>query len=173
MEVRLAKYAGFCFGVKRAVDSVYEEIEKGKTIYTFGSIIHNKEVMNDFFEKGVKEINSVEELDSLPKGCVIIRSHGVAKSVYKGIEDRGFSIIDTTCPFVKRIHDTVNSESSKGKKIIIIGNDGHPEVEGIKGWCVNEATVVSEKEDVYALKGRLNGDICVVSQTTFNINKFK
>ncbi len=173
MEVRLATHAGFCFGVQKAVDCAYEETNKGNVIYTYGSIIHNKEVMNDFFSKGVKEINSLEELDNLPKGSVIIRSHGVAKSIYKGIEERGFTIIDTTCPFVKRIHKTVNAESEKGKQIIIIGNDGHPEVEGIKGWCENEAIVVSEKEDILSLKGKIKGDICVVSQTTFNINKFK
>lgn len=173
MEVILAKSAGFCFGVKRAVDTVYEEIEKGGIIYTFGPIIHNKEVVNDFLEKGVKEINSLEELDSLPKGTVIIRSHGVAKNIYEGIEERGFSIIDTTCPFVKRIHNTVNTESEAGKTIVIIGNDGHPEVEGIKGWCANKAYVVGTKEDALALKGVIKGDVCVVSQTTFNINKFK
>ena len=81
MEVILAKSAGFCFGVKRAVDTVYEEIEKGGIIYTFGPIIHNKEVVNDFLEKGVKEINSLEELDSLPKGTVIIRSHGEPRDI--------------------------------------------------------------------------------------------
>ena len=123
MGVVLAKSAGFCFGVKRAVDTVYEEIEKGGTIYTFGPIIHNKEVVNDFLKKGVKEINSLEELDNLPKGCVIIRSHGVAKNIYEGIEKRGFTIIDTTCPFVKRIQNLVNTESQNGKTIVIIGND--------------------------------------------------
>jgi len=173
MEVRLTEAAGFCFGVKRAVDSVYEEIEKGGIIYTYGPIIHNKEVVGDFLKKGVREINSVEELDSLPKGCVIIRSHGVAKAVYKGIEERGCTIIDTTCPFVKRIHKTVNEESLKKKRIIIIGNDGHPEVEGIKGWCENEAFVVGSEEDAMALKGMIKEDVCIVSQTTFNINKFK
>ena len=173
MEVVLAESAGFCFGVKRAVETVYEQIEKGGIIYTFGPIIHNKEVVNDFQKKGVREINSLEELDTLPKGLVIIRSHGVAKSIYDGIESRGFSIIDTTCPFVKRIHNTVKAESEAGKTIVIIGNEGHPEVEGIKGWCKNAAFTVGNMEEAQALKGVLKGDICVVSQTTFNINKFK
>ena len=173
MEVRLAESAGFCFGVKRAVDAVYEQINKGGIIYTFGPIIHNKEVVNDFLIKGVKEINSLEELDDLPKGCVIIRSHGVAKNIYEGIEKRGFTIIDTTCPFVKRIQNLVNTESAQGKTIVIIGNDGHPEVEGIKGWCETPAYVVGNEDDARALKGVLKGEIYVVSQTTFNINKFK
>ena len=173
MKVTVAKSSGFCFGVKRAVDTVYEEIEKGGVIYTYGPVIHNKEVVNDFLRSGVKEINSLEELDALPKGCVIIRSHGVPKAVYEGIEERGCRVIDTTCPFVKRIHNIVNKESLDGKKIVIIGNDGHPEVEGIKGWCENDAFVVGTKEDIAEIQNALKGDICVVSQTTFNINKFK
>ena len=173
MEVILAKSAGFCFGVKRAVDTVYEQINKGENIYTFGAIIHNKEVVDDLQKKGVKVIESVEELDDLPKGTVIIRSHGVGKSVYEGIEKRGFTIIDATCPFVKRIHNTVSAESEKGKTIVIIGNDGHPEVEGIKGWCESNALVISSKEEAEAVKDKLKGEICVVSQTTFNVNKFK
>ena len=104
MEVVLAESAGFCFGVKRAVDTVYEEINKGGIIYTFGPIIHNKEVVNDFLKKGVKEINTLEELDSLPKGCVIIRSHGVAKNIYADVlhtcwEYKGFQFFAVfECP---------------------------------------------------------------------------
>ncbi|MCR5848079.1 MAG: 4-hydroxy-3-methylbut-2-enyl diphosphate reductase [Lachnospiraceae bacterium] len=173
MEVILAESAGFCFGVKRAVDTVYEKIEKGGIIYTYGPIIHNKEVVNDFLNKGVKEVNSLEELDDLPKGCVIVRSHGVAKDIYEGIEKRGFTIIDTTCPFVKRIQKLVNVQSKAGKTIVIIGNDGHPEVEGIKGWCENKAYVVGSKSDILELKNVIKDDVYVVSQTTFNINKFK
>ena len=174
MEVKLAESAGFCFGVKRAVDTVYEQINNGGTIYTFGSIIHNKEVVGDFEAKGVKTVNSLEELDGLSSdGCVIIRSHGVSKEIYEGIEKRGFKIIDTTCPFVKRIHNIVLKASQEGKRVVIIGNDGHPEVEGIKGWCENEAFVVGSEEDARALKGRIKEEVCIVSQTTFNINKFQ
>ncbi len=173
MEVKLAKSAGFCFGVKRAVDSVYEQIEKGGIIYTFGPIIHNEQVVKDLEEKGVKVINSVEELDSLKKGCVIIRSHGVSESVYKKIEEKGFDIFDATCPFVKRIHNIVRKESENGRNIVIIGDAGHPEVEGIKGWSVKETFVVGSKEEIPNLCGKLNGPICVVSQTTFNHNKFE
>ena len=173
MEVRLAESAGFCFGVKRAVDTVYEQINNGGNIYTFGSIIHNKEVVGDFAAKGVKTVNSLEELDGIKDACVIIRSHGVSKEIYEGIEKRGLKIIDTTCPFVKRIHNIVSEASKEGKRIVIIGNEGHPEVEGIKGWCENEALVIGCEEDAEVLKGLTNADICVVSQTTFNKNKFK
>ena len=173
MEVRLAESAGFCFGVKRAVDAVYEQINKGGIIYTFGPIIHNKEVVGDFENKGVKTVNSLEELDNLPKGTVIIRSHGVSKAIYDGIESRGFDIIDTTCPFVKRIHNIVQKASEEGKQIVIIGNGGHPEVEGIKGWSTTDAITVSDIDEIKALKDKIKQDVCVVSQTTFNVNKFK
>ena len=179
MKVILAKSAGFCFGVKRAVDKVYEQIGEGKKIYTFGPIIHNETVVNDLESKGVKVIADVEQLRSIKEGIVIIRSHGVPKKVYDLIQKQGLECVDATCPFVKRIHQVVEKESSEGKRIIIIGNPGHPEVEGIKGWSVSDTIVVeSEKEiDEYTKNIKSselkNEEICIVSQTTFNYNKFK
>mgnify|MGYP003322847026 FL=1 len=128
MEVKLAKTAGFCFGVKRAVEKVYEQIETGKKIYTYGPIIHNEEVVKDLASKGVCVIENEEELRNLKEGTVIIRSHGVAKDIYRIIEENGLEYEDATCPFVKRIHSIVEKESAEGKQIIIIGNEGHPEV---------------------------------------------
>ena len=90
--------------------------------------------MKELKRKGIEVVNSVEELKSLKEGIVIIRSHGVSKDIYKIMEDNGITCVDATCPFVKRIHKIVEKESQSGKKIVIIGNDGHPEVEGIKGW---------------------------------------
>lgn len=173
MEVRLAKSAGFCFGVKRAVDSVYEQINKGGIIYTYGPIIHNEQVVKDFEEKGVKVIESVDDLDNLEKGCVIIRSHGVSEKVYKAIEDKGFEIFDATCPFVKRIHKIVREESAKGRQIIIIGDAGHPEVEGIRGWSLSDTKVVCSEQEIKALISDVSEKVCIVSQTTFNHNKFE
>ena len=128
MEIIRAKSAGFCFGVKRAVETVYEqvEVEKEKQIYTYGPIIHNAEVVKDMEAHGVKVINSEEELNKLEDGLVIIRSHGVPKRVCDSLERRGVSYVDATCPFVKRIHNIVNEESAKGKQIIIIGDPKHP-----------------------------------------------
>ncbi|MDE7478486.1 MAG: 4-hydroxy-3-methylbut-2-enyl diphosphate reductase, partial [Lachnospiraceae bacterium] len=133
MEVVLAKSSGFCFGVKRAVDTVYEQAEKNSDIYTYGPIIHNEEVVKDLEKKGVKVLNSKDELEALDKGSIIIRSHGVSKEIYELIADKGLECIDATCPFVKRIHQIVEQESENGRQVIIIGNDRHPEVEGIKG----------------------------------------
>ena len=147
MEVKLAKSAGFCFGVKRAVDQVYEQIKKGGTIYTLGPIIHNEAVVNDLESKGVKVLDHPEDLDQIDEGTVIIRSHGVSKQINQKIEDKGLNCVDATCPFVKKIHRIVEEESGKGKQIIIIGNDRHPEVEGIKGWCQTPAVVINTLEE--------------------------
>ena len=173
----MAKSAGFCFGVTRAVNTVYEEIEKHKEgenrkIYTFGPIIHNEEVVNDLERKGVEVVNSIEEFDTLEKGTVIIRSHGVSKSVYDKIKEKGFDIIDATCPFVKKIHDTVFEKGKENYEIVIIGNAKHPEVEGIKGWCITKTTIINTEEDALAFETEETSKLCIVSQTTFNYKKF-
>lgn len=175
MEVRLAKTAGFCFGVKRAVDTVYEQLEArgGQTIYTYGPIIHNEEVIKDMEARGVKVLRTEEELDQVEQGVVIIRSHGVEKRIYDKLRAKNIQIVDATCPFVKKIHNIVEKESAQGKQIIIIGNPQHPEVKGICGWAGNCAIVIQNREDLQGLKVKNGRKICVVAQTTFNYNKFK
>ena len=173
MEVILAKSSGFCFGVKRAVDKVYEQIGENKKIYTYGPIIHNEEVVKDLEDKGVHVLDSKEELEELKEGSVVIRSHGVPKEIYDIIENKGLGCIDATCPFVKRIHNIVQKESENGRKIIIIGNDGHPEVEGIKGWSNSPATVIESVEEAENFTAKENEKLCIVSQTTFNYKKFQ
>ena len=175
MEVIVAKSAGFCFGVKRAVDNVYDAIKNNndtKKIYTFGPIIHNEEVVKDLESKGVTVIESKEQLKALDEGIVVIRSHGVEKEIYDIIQEKGLEIIDATCPFVKKIHKIVMEEQKKGRFIIIIGNDNHPEVEGIKGWMKSDYAVVSCEEDIEKIDLKSNKKISIVSQTTFNYNKF-
>ena len=175
MEVIKAKSAGFCFGVKKAMETVYQQIElnNNKKIYTFGPLIHNEEVVKELKSKGVEVVDSVDELKALKEGVVIIRSHGVSKDIYKILEERGIECVDATCPFVKRIHKIVDKESAAGKKIIIIGNDGHPEVEGIKGWSNTPATVIENKDEALKFSCKSEEKICIVSQTTFNYNKFQ
>ncbi len=175
MEIKLAKTAGFCFGVKRAVDTVYKEAEKNQdTIYTFGPIIHNEQVVEDLEKNGVLVVNSIEELKKIKKGTtIIVRSHGVGKAIYDLMEESGLKIVDATCPFVKKIHRIVERESKAGKHIIIIGNDRHPEVEGIKGWVCGEATVIETVEEARSFTAEKKEQLCIVSQTTFNYNKFK
>ena len=173
MEVMLARKAGFCFGVKRAVDTVYEQVRTGEKIYTYGPIIHNEAVVSDLEKKGVGVITSPEELQRITEGTVVIRSHGVSEEICRAIEERGLRCVDATCPFVKKIHDTVSRESAAGHQIVVVGNAGHPEVEGILGWCKMPAIVIESREE--ALNFRYEGDkkLCIVSQTTYNYNKFQ
>ncbi len=172
-EVKLANSAGFCFGVKRAVDIVYEEARNGKNIYTYGPIIHNEEVVNDLSKKGVKVIESPEQLDDIEEGVIIIRSHGVSEKIFNKMNKPGVKVIDATCPFVKKIHHIVKEHSENGEKIIIIGNENHPEVEGIRGWCCSESYVVENAEHIEKLEISGGEKVCVVAQTTFNFNKFE
>ena len=173
MEVTLAKTAGFCFGVKRAVDKVYELADQEDTVYTFGPIIHNEEVVQDLESKGVQVLNSLDELTAVTDGIVVIRSHGVPREVYQLMDEKHIRYADATCPFVRKIHKLVEKYSREGRRIVIVGNDHHPEVEGIKGWCLTPPIVISTTEEAGNLPISQSEPICVVSQTTFNYNKFK
>ncbi len=173
MDVIVAKNSGFCFGVQRAVDSVYEQLEKGTKIYTYGPIIHNEQVVEELEKKGVKVIHSEEELMGISEGTVIIRSHGVTREVFELIRSRGLEIVDATCPFVKKIHGIVGSESAKGRHVIVIGSKKHPEVEGIVSRVEGDVTVIENEAEAEAFEADENTELCVVSQTTFNNNKFQ
>ena len=115
MEVRVAESAGFCFGVERAVNLVYEQVETGKTIYTYGPITHNDEVVSELAKKGVCILEGEESLKGLTSGTVVIRAHGVPRRVYELLREKGIECVDATCPFVKRIHEIVEKESRAGK----------------------------------------------------------
>ena len=174
MEVKVAKTAGFCFGVQRAVDKVYELIGScPDRLFTLGPIIHNEEVVNDLEKKGVR-VASEDDLRTLPEGStVVIRSHGVGKEVYDHLEEYGLSYVDVTCPFVLKIHRIVEKESRAGAHIVIIGDPDHPEVVGICGWCMGPYTVIRTEQDALDFVFPIDKNICIVSQTTFNYNKFK
>lgn len=174
MEVILAKTAGFCFGVKRAVDKVYEQVDSGKPdVYTFGPIIHNEEVVRDLEEKGIRVLHTEEELCRLSRGTVIIRSHGVSKRIYELMEEKELEIIDATCPFVKKIHRIAQEAGDRGDTVVIAGSRDHPEVEGIVGWCGGQARVVENREEARKLDLAEGTPVTIVAQTTFNYNKFK
>lgn len=179
MEVIVAKSAGFCFGVKRAVDKVYEQIEKKRAegltipIYTYGPIIHNEEVVRDLEEKGVRVIQTKEELSALEKGIVVIRAHGVSREIYDILNKKDITVVDATCPFVQKIHRIVQEQEAAGRRIIITGNASHPEVEGIKSCCKKEAVILETEEEAQNLDIDNSVLLSIVSQTTFNYNKFK
>ena len=173
MKVELAKSAGFCFGVEKAVNTVYEEAKKGNDIvYTLGPIIHNEEVVKDMKKRGVEAVK-MEDLASLPKGTVIIRSHGVSREIFNFVKRSGHRVVDATCPFVKKIHAIVSVQSGKGKTVVIIGNPEHPEVMGIRGWGDENTYAVENIEQFINLELKKDEEIIIVAQTTFNHKKFQ
>lgn len=173
MEVIVAKTAGFCFGVERAVAQVRRQAEEGiRPIYTYGPIIHNEEVVRELEKEGVQVLHGEEELRTVREGTVVIRSHGVPERICRLIEEQGLHMVDATCPFVKKIHRIVRERGEQGADIVIIGNEGHPEVEGIKGWCVGPVTVIGSEEEARQFRPDPSRPLCVVSQTTFNYKKF-
>ena len=175
MNVTLAKSAGFCFGVKRAVDMVYEQVEQKdeKSIYTYGPIIHNEEVVNELSEKGVIVLAEDQDISQVTPGTVIIRSHGVGRNVMESLENAGFSIVDATCQIEQKIHKYVAKYSQEGYFLLIVGSASHPEVQGIVGWMTGDRyAVISSADDLDGLSLK-NEKICIGSQTTFNYNKFQ
>ena len=182
MNVRLAETAGFCYGVERAVSTVYDEISAGgRKIYTYGPIVHNDTVTGELEAKGVGVIGSAEELkrmaDSgeLDGSSVIIRAHGVGKDIF-GILEKApgdVRVIDATCPFVKKIHQAVIRHKAAGEKILVTGTASHPEVIGILGQIGNDAVVIESVQDAENLNLDKDARYCLVSQTTFNVQKFQ
>lgn len=173
MEVKTAKSAGFCFGVKRAVELAEAQLAFGKRVYTYGPLIHNEETVNLLAKQGVCVVDSKEEWENAEKGILIVRSHGVSKKVYDQMLESGHEVVDATCPFVKKIHQIVDKESRNGRRIIVIGSKEHPEVQGILGWCNCQAIVLDNKEMAENLELNSEEKYCIVAQTTFNSKKFQ
>jgi 4-hydroxy-3-methylbut-2-enyl diphosphate reductase len=175
MNVTVAKSAGFCFGVRRAVDMVYEEAQKSDVpVYTYGPIIHNDEVVTDLQQKGVRVVHDLEELSDLPAGKIIIRSHGISRAEHDAMFASGHEVLDATCPFVHKIHKFASEYSREGYAIVIAGDRDHPEVQGILGWVEDTpAYTVSTPEDIFQLPVKDGEKVCFLAQTTFNYKKFK
>ncbi len=187
MNIKIADSAGFCFGVKRAIDMVYEEAAEHGPVYTYGPLIHNEEVISDLEKQGVRTIENLEELKELPKGTIIIRSHGVSEAVYNEMSSYGHKIMNATCPYVLKIHKIVREHSKQGRHILIFGKSSHPEIQGIIGWCKapdqkQEAedeitgpgcTVIEDLSEAENFNLPLDRKLCIVAQTTFNYNKFQ
>ena len=167
MSVTVAKSAGFCFGVNRAVELVEQAAAAGGQVKTLGPIIHNRHQVARFEEMGIKVISSPEEAGE--NDTVVIRSHGVTRAVYEALERRNARIVDATCPFVKRIHGIVSAAEAEGRLPVIIGTRAHPEVEGIAGWC-GKCRIFETPEELegWSKSGEVTGDspICMVCQTT-------
>lgn len=165
MEMFLAQSAGFCFGVKRAIDIAYQTAdESNNKVYTLGPIIHNEQVINRLKELGINEIDSLDSITE--NSTVIIRTHGVAPEIYESLISSNIDFIDATCPFVKKIHKIVREYHNKGYKIIIFGDKNHPEVQGINGWCDYSAYIVENLSQIE--NSETSDKVCIVAQTTFS-----
>ena len=171
--IKIAKTAGFCFGVDRAVKLAFDCALQGGEVHTLGPIIHNPQIVDELCARGVTPL----ELADIPDGStVVIRSHGVAQSVYETLAARGLTCVDATCPFVTKIHDIVRRESEAGSVILIAGDPRHPEVEGIRGHAAGPVyTFESEQEleEIYLKLGNLKEiSVCLVAQTTFRMSEW-
>ena len=174
MKIRVARTAGFCFGVNRAVEMALTSANALQDVYMLGQLIHNEAVTKRLLELGVRY---VENLDSVPEGAsVIVRAHGVPKATYDAISKRGLKIVDVTCPFVRKIHRIVEKESQEGRLVIIMGDPAHPEVIGISGCC-RESVVLKDSAELETYFKEACADlskpVSVVAQTTSNRTKWE
>ena len=169
MEIILADRAGFCFGVKRAVEMTEKELTNtNENIFSLGPLIHNPQAVKEFEEKGLK---TIDEINGLNNSKVVIRSHGVSKAVVDKMKEQNIDIIDSTCPYVKSVHKKVEEFQKQGYNIVIVGDENHPEIIGINGWCNNEAFIINSEME--ALNLPKMDKVCVVSQTTNTQEKFE
>ena len=169
MKVLLAKELGYCFGVKRAMQMAWDELKSSNnnTTYALGPLIHNKQAVERYEQNGLK---TVDEISNIPQNeSIVIRSHGVSKSIYDISKENNLNVIDTTCPFVVKIHKIVEKNYNNGYQIIIIGDKNHPEVIGINGWCNNSAIIIKNMDDLNNISFSDELKYCVVAQTTINL----
>lgn len=174
MKVLKAKTAGFCFGVRRAVEMVTEQSRNGRLpVYTYGPIIHNDQVVRELEQKGVRVLDDLEQLKEIREGTLIIRSHGVSRREQQIMEESGLTIVDATCPFVKKIHRIAEQAGRDGRTLVIAGDPSHPEVKGIIGWASGRAEVIDSPESAKELQLSEKEEIVLAAQTTFHARKFE
>lgn len=174
MEIIVGKTAGFCYGVKNAVDKATEELEKSKDVCCLGEIVHNSKVVKELEDNGMKFIENLSE--NTEKSKTIIRAHGVPMSIYEEAEEKGIELVDLTCPKVLKIHKIVSEYADKDYFIFLIGNKVHPETLGTASFCGINSCVIELEDDIdeaiEKLKDSNKNDLLVVVQTTFSMEKF-
>lgn len=170
MKIEVSKFNGFCSGVKIAVEKAEKTLNEEKKLYSYGEIIHNKDVINKLNNKGLVV---VDDIPTTNDAKLLIRAHGVGKHVFDKIKENNLDVIDATCVKVKKIHKIVEEYKNNGYDIIIVGDKKHPEVLGINGWCNNEASIIDSPEELLNLNIEPNKKYCLVSQTTFNTETFQ
>ena len=167
MEIIIAKHAGFCSGVDRAVKMTQAELAKGGYVYSYGPLIHNKQAVERLEKDGLR---TIDDYSNIGEGKIIVRAHGVSEKTIGDIEETDLVLIDTTCPYVKSVHKKVAEYYKEGYQIIIIGDKDHPEVIGINGWCDDSAIIIDTASEALELSNIDKS--CVVSQTTNRLEKF-
>lgn len=178
MKIVVSEHSGYCFGVRRATGILDALIARQGnerapgTLYTLGPIIHNRQVTEQYDEKGVQVIEALHEIDAFESAQVVIRSHGAPKAIYDEAAEKGIALHDATCPYVKKIQNTVSSYAKKGYNIIIVGDRSHPEVIGINGWCNGEALIISGESELSSVSD-VATPTCIVAQTTFSLEKWQ
>ncbi|HBD64035.1 MAG TPA: bifunctional 4-hydroxy-3-methylbut-2-enyl diphosphate reductase/30S ribosomal protein S1 [Clostridiales bacterium] len=170
MRIEISKFNGFCSGVKVAVEKADKTLNEENRLYSYGEIIHNKDVVDRLEKKGMVVVDDIPENNDAQ---LLIRAHGVGKHVLEKLKENNIEVIDATCVKVKKIHKIVEEYKNKGYDIIITGDKNHPEVLGILGWCGNDAAVIESPEELLELKLDSHKKYCMVSQTTFNTDTFR
>ena len=172
--ILVAKTAGFCFGVERAVSMAEETLKNAACpVYSLGQLVHNDSVISELEEKGLRVVERVEDLRDLPKGIVLIRAHGVPEETEEKLRKEGFEVVDATCPKVKHIQRIVRERSELGDTVIIAGDPDHPEVRSIVGRAKGPCYVVPEPEDFMNVPVSRDDHLTVVAQTTYSVKKFQ
>lgn len=169
MKLTIGEHAGFCFGVRRAVDKAFDCAAQALPCVTLGPLIHNPQEVERLEAAGVRSVQTLDEVQ--PGQTVIIRSHGVTPQVYAQCEARGIPVIDCTCPHVAHIHQLVKEYSKDGGAVIIVGEPEHPEIIGIAGWAHGDVFILPTRES--AMKAQLPGRALVVAQTTLRRDRFE
>lgn len=172
MHLTIASKGGFCFGVKKAVDTAIKASEErqDKKIYTFGPIIHNSHVIKRLDDMGIQVITDLKQGQDQ---IVIVRSHGVPFAFYEEAKKLNIEVIDTTCPFVRKVQNLAKKYWDDGYKVVILGNPKHPEVVGINGWAHDEAIVIQDEKDIDKLPADKDQKLCILAQTTLSLTKWE
>lgn len=177
MEIIVGKTAGFCYGVKRAVDGSIKQVQENKQkIYCLGELVHNKQVIQELSERGIKFIEDINEVKG-DNELVIIRAHGIPKNLYEKVRENNINIADYTCPNVLKIHKIAEEYQKKGYYIFLTGTENHPEVIGIISYCGKDFTLIKDENDINNaidnLKESHKDKVLLISQTTYSTKKFK
>lgn len=172
MEIKIAKFSGYCYGVKRAMDLALEKLDETseKKVYSLGPLIHNDQAMKKFTDKGLIVEEDIKKIEK--NSTAIVRSHGLPKDFYDKMDIISTNVVDATCPFVKKIQDIVYENYKSGHGIILIGDKDHPEIRGINGWSDNSSIIINSIEDVERFDFSEDRAYIVAVQTTYKLEKY-